>query len=88
LATHQSAIKRNKQNEKRRLRNISIKSNVKTEIKSVVKALETRDIEQSKAALTKAIPLITKAAAKGVFHKKTASRKISRLTKKMNTLKA
>jgi small subunit ribosomal protein S20 len=88
LATHQSAIKRNKQNEKRRLRNISIKSNVKTEIKSVVRALETRDIEQSKAALTKAIPLITKAAAKGVFHKKTASRKISRLTKKMNTLKA
>jgi small subunit ribosomal protein S20 len=88
LATHQSAIKRNKQNEKRRLRNISIKSNVKTEIKSVVRALETRDIEQSKAALTKAIPVITKAAAKGVFHKKTASRKISRLTKKMNTLKA
>ena len=88
MATHQSAIKRNKQNEKRRLRNISIKSNVKTEIKSVVKALETRDIEQSKAALTKAIPVITKAAAKGVFHKKTASRKISRLTKKMNTLKA
>ncbi len=88
MATHQSAIKRNKQNEKRRLRNISIKSNVKTEIKSVVRALETRDIEQSKAALTKAIPVITKAAAKGVFHKKTASRKISRLTKKMNTLKA
>ena len=88
MATHQSAIKRNKQNEKRRLRSISIKSNVKTEIKSVVRALETRDIEQSKAALTKAIPIITKAAAKGVFHKKTASRKISRLTKKMNTLKA
>ena len=88
MATHQSAIKRNKQNEKRCLRNISIKSNVKTEIKSVIRALETKDIEQSKAALTKAIPLITKAAAKGVFHKKTASRKISRLTKKMNTLKA
>ena len=87
MATHQSAIKRSKQNEKRRLRNISIKSNIKTEIKSVVRALETRDIEQSKAALTKAIPLITKAAAKGVFHKKTASRKISRLTKKMNALK-
>ena len=88
MATHQSAIKRNKQNEKRRLRNISVKSNVKTEIKSVVRALEAKDIEQSKAALTKAIPVITKAAAKGVFHKKTASRKISRLTKKMNTLKA
>jgi small subunit ribosomal protein S20 len=88
LATHQSAIKRSKQNEKRRLRNMSIKSSVRTEIKSVVRALETKDVEQSKTALTKAIPVLTKAAAKGVFHKKTASRKISRLTKKVNSLKA
>ncbi len=88
MATHQSAIKRSKQNEKRRLRNMSIKSSVRTEIKSVVRALETKDVEQSKTALTKAIPVLTKAAAKGVFHKKTASRKISRLTKKVNSLKA
>jgi len=88
LATHQSAIKRSKQNEKRRVRNISIKSGVKTEIKTVIRALDTKDVEQSKAALTKAIPLIAKAAAKGIFHKKTASRKISRLTKKVNALKA
>jgi small subunit ribosomal protein S20 len=88
LATHQSAIKRSKQNEKRRLRNISIKSSVRTEIKTVVRALETKDAEQSKAALMKVIPVLTKAAAKGVFHKKTASRKISRLTKKVNALKA
>ena len=88
LATHQSAIKRSKQNEKRRLRNISIKSSVRSEIKSVARALETKDAEESKAALLKAIPVLTKAAAKGVFHKKTASRKISRLTKKVNSLKA
>lgn len=88
MATHQSAIKRSKQNEKRRLRNISIKSSVRTEIKTVVRALETKDAEQSKAALMKVIPVLTKAAAKGVFHKKTASRKISRLTKKVNALKA
>lgn len=88
MATHQSAIKRSKQNEKRRLRNMSIKSSVRTEIKSVARALETKDADQSKAALMKAIPVLTKAAAKGVFHKKTASRKISRLTRKVNSLKA
>ncbi len=88
MATHQSAIKRSKQNEKRRLRNMSIKSSVRTEIKSVTLALETKDAEQSKAALLKAIPVLTKAAAKGVFHKKTASRKISRLTRKVNALTA
>ena len=42
MATHQSAIKRSKQNEKRRLRNMSIKSSVRTEIKSVTLALETK----------------------------------------------
>ena len=88
MATHQSAIKRSKQNEKRRLRNISIKSSVRTEIKSVTRALETKDAEESKAALLKAIPVLTKAAEKGVHHQKTASRKISRLTKKVNSLKA
>ncbi len=87
MATHQSAIKRSKQNEKRRLRNMSIKSSVRSGIKSVTRALESKDTEQSKAALLNAIPLLTKAAAKGVFHKKTASRKISRLTRKANSLK-
>ena len=86
MATHKSAEKRSRQNEKRRVRNTSIKSNIKTHVKSVLSAAETKDKKGSETALTAAIPAIAKAAAKGIFHKKTASRKISRLTKKVNAL--
>ncbi len=88
MATHVSAIKRSKQNEKRRLRNAMVKSSVKTSVKQVLGAVEGKDKEASLAALNEAIPAIQKAAAKGAFHKKTASRKVSRLTKKVNTLQA
>ena len=86
MATHRSAEKRSRQNEKRRLRNSAIKSRVKTAIKSVLKAVEGKDGEGSKTALSHVIPLIDKATAKGVLHKKTASRKISRLSRKVNAL--
>jgi small subunit ribosomal protein S20 len=87
LATHKSAEKRSRQNEKRRLRNTSVKSNIKTHVKFVIAAAETKDKKGSETALAAAIPAIAKAASKGVFHKKTASRKISKLTKKVNALK-
>jgi small subunit ribosomal protein S20 len=86
LATHKSAIKRSKQNEKHRERNTAVKSRVKTAVKFVLKAVEAKDKEASKTALAESIPLLAKAAAKGVFHKKTMSRKISRLTRKTNAL--
>ena len=86
MATHKSAIKRSKQGEKKRLRNASVSSSVKTRIKAVLKAVDEKDKIGSTAALTAAIPVIDKAVSKGVFHKKTASRKISKLTKKVNTL--
>jgi len=86
LATHKSAEKRNRQNEERRLRSNSVKSRVKTGVKSVLKTVEAKDSNGSKSALANIIPLIDKAAAKGVLHKKTASRKISRLTRKVNIL--
>jgi small subunit ribosomal protein S20 len=86
LATHKSAEKRSRQNEKRQLRNASVKSHVKTKIKAVISAVESKDKAGSETALATAIPVIGKAASKGAFHKKTASRKISRLTKKVNAL--
>jgi small subunit ribosomal protein S20 len=86
LATHKSAIKRSKQNEKHRERNTAVKSRVKTAIKTILKAAEAKDKEASKTALAESIPLLAKAAAKGIFHKKTMSRKISRLTRKTNAL--
>ncbi len=88
MLTHKSAIKRSRQALKQRERNASLKSSIKTGVKTVLEAIEAKDPEAAKAKLAKAVPAIAKAAVKGAFHKKTASRKISRLTKRVNTLKA
>jgi small subunit ribosomal protein S20 len=88
LAIHLSAIKRARQNEKRRLRNLHIKTTVKSSVKKVRAAIEKKDVEEAQKALLKAIPLIQKADSKGVFHKNTSARKISRLTQEVNALKA
>lgn len=88
MATHKSAEKRDRQSEKRRERNVADKSAIKTKIKSVISAVETKDKEASCSALKAAIPVLAKAAVKGVIHKKNASRKISRLTKKINALQS
>lgn len=86
MATNKSAMKRSRQAEKSNLRNQAAKSRVKTVAKSVISKIETGDREAAAAALTAAIPQLDKAAAKGVYHKKTISRKISRLTRKVNSL--
>ena len=86
MATHKSAIKRSRQSEKSRMRNTAVKSAVKTKIKSVLNAVEGKDKSRSEAALNDAIPTIARSGAKGVFHKKNASRKISRLTRKVKAL--
>jgi len=87
LASHPSAVKRAKQNEKRRIRNLHVRSTVKSVVKAVNLAVEENDAEGAQKALSKAIPLIKKARSKGVFHKNTSSRKISRLTRKIASLK-
>ncbi len=87
MASHASAIKRAKQNEKRRARNLNVKTLVKSSVKKVRAAIEKNDIEGAQKALQKAIPVIQKARTKGTLHKNTSARKISRLTKEINTLK-
>ena len=86
MATHRSAVKRSRQSEKRRIRNTAIKSSTKTHVKSVLSAVEAKNRSASEAALAIAVPAIAKAAGKGIFHKKTASRKISRLDRKVNAV--
>jgi small subunit ribosomal protein S20 len=88
LAIHLSALKRARQNEKRRLRNLHIKTTVKSSIKKVREAIEGKDVEGAQKALLKTIPLIQKAHSKGVYHKNTSTRKISRLTREVNALSA
>ena len=86
MANHKSAIKQNRQNEKRRKRNVMIKTYLKTMTKRVRNASEIKDTKSADDALKKAISAFDKAASKGVIHKKTASRKISRLTKRVNSI--
>jgi len=82
-----SAIKRAKQAEKKRLRNLHIKTTVKSSIKRVRMAIERKDVGGAQEALIKAIPLIQRARSKGVFHENTSARKISRLSREVNALK-
>ncbi len=84
---HISALKRARQNEKRRGRNLRVESMVKSAVKRVRSAVEAKDAEGGRKALAKAIPMIQRAHSKGVYHKNTASRKISRLTRAVNTIK-
>ncbi len=86
MATHKSAEKRDRQSKVRRERNVAAKSAIKTRVKSVLAAVESKNKENSVNALKATVPSLAKAAAKGLIHKKNASRKISRLTRKVNTL--
>lgn len=86
MATHKSAEKRDRQNKKHRQRNVAAKSALKTKVKSVMIDVESKNKENATKALKAAIPALSKAASKGLIHKKNASRKISRLTKKVNSM--
>jgi small subunit ribosomal protein S20 len=86
LATHKSAEKRDRQSKVRRERNVAAKSAIKTKVKSVLEAVESKNKDNAVNALKATVPSLSKAAAKGLIHKKNASRKISRLTRKVNTL--
>ena len=86
MANHKSALKRNKQSIVRNTRNTHIRSTMRTYVKQVREAVAAGDIEAAKAAIERATPYIDKAASKGIIHKATASRKISRLAKLVNNL--
>lgn len=88
MANHKSAVKRDRQGKARRERNVAAKSTVKTQVKSVLAAVEDNNKENSIKALKVTAPALAKAAAKGLIHKNNASRKISRLTKKVNAIQA
>ena len=84
MANIKSQIKRNRQNEKRRLRNREVRSELGTRTKAAVEAAEegTDDVHEKVRA---AIKRIDKAAQRGVMHKNTAARKKSRLLKRVNS---
>jgi len=80
-----SVLKRVRQSKKRRLRNQAWKSKIKTYTKKVETAISEKNKDNAYSMLRETIRIISKAASKGVIHKNTASRKVSRLTKKVNS---
>lgn len=86
MANIKSAKKRILVTETKTARNKAIKSKVKTYVKKVETAVEKKDVEAAKVALKEAISVINKARSKGVYHKNTCARKISRLTKAVNEI--
>ncbi len=86
MANIKSAKKRILVNRTKAERNKSIKSGVKTSIKKVTAAIEANDKAAAQEALTAATATIDKAASKGVYHKNTASRKVSRLAQAVNKM--
>ena len=81
MANHKSALKRAGQNEIRRIRNRAVKTRVKNVVKAVRQAAAGDAADQAATSLRSAQAAIDKAVKKGVLHKRTAARKISRLAK-------
>ncbi len=79
-------MKRDRQSKVRRLRNRMNKAKMKTVVRRVEDALLAGSEEAAKKALAQAIPVIQKTASKGSIHKRAASRKVSRLTRRVNRM--
>lgn len=86
MANIKSAKKRILVTRTKAARNKSIKSAVKTSIRKVDAAVALKDKAAAEAALTEAIATISKATSKGVYHKNNCARKVSRLTKAVNSI--
>ena len=79
-----SVLKRARQNEKRNLRNRSVRSDIKTQVKKFLDVVSAGNKEEIEANLRLTVKKISSAASKGVLHNNTASRNISRLSRKAN----
>ncbi len=86
MANIKSAKKRILVSERNAERNKSIKSGVKTSVKKVYAAIESGDKAAAQTALTSATKAIDMATSKGVYHKNTSSRKVSRMSKAVNKM--
>ncbi len=85
MANIKSAIKRNKQNEKKRIRNRVFRGAARTFVAKAQKTISDGTAESAEAVKT-AISALDKAAEKGVLHKNNAARRKSRLMKRLNAV--
>jgi len=86
LAHHKDAIKRIKQNAKRRARNRHYRSRMRNQIKTLNEAIETGDHAAAQAELVKAVSIIQRVAGKGIIHRNQAARRVSRLNAAVKAL--
>lgn len=86
MANIKSQIKRNKQNQARRIRNRVYRGTARTYVRKAETAIKTGDSQASQAEVLQAIKVLDKAVTKGVIHKNNAARRKSRLVKKLNTM--
>jgi len=86
LANIKSQIKRNRQNEKRRLRNRVVSGRARTFVRKARFEIEEGNLEEARSATMVAISQLDIAASKGVIHKNNAARRKSRLMKRLHEL--
>jgi small subunit ribosomal protein S20 len=86
LANIKSQIKRNRQNEKRRVQNRVFRGSARTALRKAHLAIENGDVEEARAAALMATQALDKAASKGVIHKNKAARQKSRLMQQLQSM--
>lgn len=86
MPVHKSALKRVRQNEKRRMRNVAVKSTLKTLAKRVEGSIQKGDKAEAMEGLRRLSSRLDKAAIKGVIHRNKANRKKQRMARKVNAL--
>ena len=88
MANLKSSQKRIRSNERKRVRNVAVRTNIKTEVKRVEEAIEQGNYEAAKKMLSEVSSTLDSASTKGIIKKNTGSRKKARLAKKINDLQA
>ena len=86
MANSPQARKRARQNDKRRARNASLRSSVRTKIKQVIAALDAGNSDEARAAYDSAVPVIDRMANRGIIKKNKAARHKSRLNARVKAL--
>lgn len=84
MANHKSAAKRARQTIRRRLRNRHAKSEIRTAMKKMRKFVDENQIEEARTYLPQLVSLVQRKADKGIIHRNTASRYVSRITRLIN----
>lgn len=88
MANHKSAEKRIRQTAKRRTRNMARRNRIRSSVRKFEDAMKAGDAQAAQAAFAQAMPELHRGVTKGVMHKKTAARKLSRLNKRLKALEA